>query len=476
MSDTALPPAAGDSDRPTEHLPTRQLLRISLYWLGLSSIFAGLNVVMLDRLVFEGLAPDRIEAGDLWFRLTFFGTIIAIVLQPTIGTISDFTMSRWGRRKPYIFIGTVLDLLFLSAIAFSYDLVAIALFIALLQFSSNFAQGPFQGYVPDLVPGPQVGLASALVGMMQILGNVSGVLIASLSILLKQPELGLISLGLLELVTMLAVVVGVRDSRPAKPRQGRSWLSIGLGAWATDILRERSYVWLLGSRLTILTAGSILTVLGFLYIAFSLQYTEELTATALLPVLGLIALGTVAAVVPAARLSDRIGRKRVIYGSCVIGAIGLGIVALAPLLYEGPAILTAAGDATPDTLRVLIDDPRYRVALVGVVTFGISQGAFLSVDWALMSDIIPKASSGRYMGISNVATASAGILAVAIGGTIIRIVAELSGEPAGPVAALAIAVLLLLAGALLLIPVDERRREADVLPAWEPAQVATEEA
>ena len=36
-----------------------------------------------------------------------------------------------------------------------------------------------------------------------------------------------------------------------------------------------------------------------------------------------------------------------------------------------------------------------------------------------MTDIIPKASSGRYMGLSNVATASAGVLAVAIGGTVI---------------------------------------------------------
>jgi MFS family permease len=473
MSDTEDRLGSEDGGRPSEVLPARQLVRISLYWLGLSSIFAGLNVVMLDRLVFEGLAPDRIEAGELWLRLTFFGTFIAIVVQPTVGMLSDYTATRWGRRKPYILIGTVLDLVFLTAIAFSHQLVAIAVFIALLQFSSNFAQGPFQGYVPDLVPARQVGLASAVVGMMQIFGNVSGVLIAAISVLLGQPELGLIALGLLELVTMVAVVVGVRDSRPATPRRGRSWPSIALGAWGTDILHERSYVWLLGSRLAILMAGGILTGLGLLYLTFSLEYTQELTAAALLPVTGLIALGTVAAVVPAARLSDRIGRKRVIYGSCAIGAIGLGIVGLAPLLYETPAVVAGAGGTTPDLIDVLTGDPRYRVALLGVVIFGLSQGAFLAVDWALMSDIIPKASSGRYMGISNVATGLSGLLAVAIGGTAIRVVAEIGGEPAGPVAAMGIAVLLLLLGVVLLVPVDERRREDDGLVAGEASQVAS---
>jgi len=62
---------------------------------------------------------------------------------------------------------------------------------------------------------------------------------------------------------------------------------------------------------------------GLFYLALSLGYAEEMTAVALLPVVGLVALGTLAAVVPAARLSDHLGRKPVIFGSCAIGAIGL---------------------------------------------------------------------------------------------------------------------------------------------------------
>ena len=92
-----------------------------------------------------------------------------------------------------------------------------------------------------------------------------------------------------------------------------------------------------------------------------------------------------------------------------------------------------------------------------------------------MTDIIPKASSGRYMGLSNVATASAGILALAVGGTLMDVIGgpDLSG--AGPRAALWMAVVLLGVGALLLRPVDERRREDfppvidEALPAPAPA-------
>ena len=309
--------AAYDSEtgRPTSRIATRDLLRVSLYWLGLSSIFAGLNVILVGRLEFAGLAADAAAAGQTLFWLFLPGTFIAILVQPTIGSISDHTSSRWGRRKPYIVIGTVLDVVFLAGIALSQDLIAIAAFIALLQFSSNVAQGPFQGYVPDLVPAPQVGLASALVGMMQVLGNVTGFVIGGVAIASGQYALGLIALGVIEFVTMLSVIIRVPDPHPPRSRGGRSWRSIAGEAWATDILAERSFLWLVGSRLAVLMAGGILVNLSVFYLARSLGYSQELSGSAVIVVVALVALGTVVAVVPSARLSDRIGRKTVIYAS-----------------------------------------------------------------------------------------------------------------------------------------------------------------
>jgi MFS family permease len=415
------------SGRPTAPLPNRELVRISIYWLGLSSIFAGLSTILSGRLEFTGLVAKG-EAGRALFLVSISGAIIAMIVQPTIGSISDYTVSRWGRRKPYIFIGSLLDLVFLVGIASSNTLLAIGAFIALLQFSSNFAQGPFQGYVPDLVPGPQVGTASALVGLMQVLGVVSGFIIGSLAVATGAFSLGLVALGLLEVTTMLSVVVRVRVGPPPKARAGRSWAAIGAEAWGTDILHERSFLWFVASRLAILMAGSILTQLAVFYLARSMGLDQTDTGLVEIPLVALVALGTVTSVVPAARMSDRLGRKKVIWASCAIGALGLAVVAAAPILP---------------------------IAFVGALLYGISAGTFLAVDWALMTDIIPKASSGRYMGLSNVATASAGVLALAVGGTLMDVV----GGGQGPRAALWLAVALFGVGAILLRPVDERRRE-----------------
>src|SRR5204862_6106097 len=194
--------ATDEGSRPTATLPIGQLIRLSIYWLGLSSIFAGLHDILTGRLQFEGLVTKGHE-GEALLQLTIFGAIIAMAVQPTVGSISDYSVSRWGRRKPYIFIGSILDVIFLYGIASSHALIAIAAFVVLLQFSSNFAQGPFQGYVPDLVPGAQVGIASALVGVMSILGVIGGTLVIAAGYAVGSFVLPTIALGLIELGTAI---------------------------------------------------------------------------------------------------------------------------------------------------------------------------------------------------------------------------------------------------------------------------------
>jgi MFS family permease len=111
--------------------------------------------------------------------------------------------------------------------------------------------------------------------------------------------------------------------------------------------------------------------------------------------------------------------------------------------------------------------PTVGIAAVGAAIFGASQGTFLAVDWALMTDIIPKASSGRYMGLSNVATASSTAIAVAIGGVFIDVVNKSLGIGTGDRLELILAMAYFLIGALLLRPVVEPRRgpAASVPPA-----------
>ncbi|MGH2445104.1 MAG: MFS transporter, partial [Candidatus Limnocylindria bacterium] len=156
-------------ERPRQQLPLSQLLTLSIYWLGILTIWGGLdNVVIPQRL----LDLDRASAGTLQAVIAVVGLLAPIIIQPTLGVISDYTMTRWGRRKPYILVGTVLDVVIVAALATSNGFLALAALYFLLQLSSNFAQGPFQGYVPDLVPARQVGLASGLMGMMIVFGTI----------------------------------------------------------------------------------------------------------------------------------------------------------------------------------------------------------------------------------------------------------------------------------------------------------------
>ena len=425
--------------RPIKLLPLGHLIRISLYWLGISTVWSGILDIVNNRLQYTHLVPKGSE-GVGGLQIALAGTFIAILVQPTVGTISDYTMTRWGRRKPYIFIGAALDVVFLWGVATSNTLPAVAAFVTMLQFSSNFAQGPFQGYVPDLVPAKQVGLASGLIGLMAALGNVVGYAVSAVALTLSQSDpnaffYGTMAIGLIEFLTMLSVVLHVDEGRVAKSRKGRSWFAVAREAWVTDILRERSFLWLVGSRFCILTGAALYPIMATFYLAQVFGLDQRAAGDTKLILLGIVGLCVTLSVVPASKLSDRIGRKKVIYGSCLAGGLGLGMGAVAPILP---------------------------IALAGAALFAIAAGAFLAVDWALMSDIVPKASTGRYMGISNVATASAGTVALALGGAaVMDSVNHIFGYGTGPRAALGFGMLCYLLGALLLKPVVERRRELD---------------
>ena len=430
-----------DADRPTAELPRMQLIRLSLYWLGLSSIFIGVSQILSGRIQFEKNGPlySPGSEGSTLFALTVAGALIAAVIQPTVGSISDYTISRWGRRKPYIFIGSILDVAFLYGIATSNSIIAVAAFMALLQVSANFAQGPFQGYVPDLIPARQVGLASALVGLFQVLGNAVGFGIGSAAVATNSFFLGTMALGALEVATMLSVVWRVNEGRSARSRNGRSWLSIAREAWGTDVLKERSFLWLVSSRWFFLMGATMLINLSLFYFAQTFGLSQSASGGTNFLVLAAVILGNVVAVIPAGRISDRVGRKPVIYAACAVAGTGMLIVAIAPIIP---------------------------LVVAGAALFGAGSGMFLAVDWALMTDIIPKASSGRYMGISNVATATAGIFSLLAGGKLMDIVNGIAGYGTGPRAAFLLAVAFFALGAILLRPVVEprARRDAPALP------------
>jgi len=210
--------------RPTAPLSWWRLLAVTAYWLAITVLWGAFTFSVIPRLVEEvlpGGARDPLSGLAIGI-ITTAGVLIAILVQPTMGAISDHTRTRLGRRKPYILAGTAMDLVFLSLAALAFWNRAYWPFVgavALLQFSSNFAQGPYQGYVPDLVPARQVGIASGLLGAANIAGNLLGPGLAILFIVglpdqLHAPEVALgvfAAIALVEVTTMRITVIWVPD-------------------------------------------------------------------------------------------------------------------------------------------------------------------------------------------------------------------------------------------------------------------------
>lgn len=426
MATVTRPAEASDIPEATPLLPWGQLLAISIYWFGINALWGGYEIFGQSRV--EQLVGVETRGQTIGY-VEFGAALVAILVQPVVGSISDYLSTRWGRRKPFIFIGGLLDVVAIFGLATSQSLIALAAFLMLLAFSSNFAQGPFQGYVPDLVPDRQVNIASALIGLMRLTGVVAGAAIVSTGASTGDYGTPLIAIGVIEMLLAMLTVATVREGPKAKPRDGRTWTQIALEAWGTDALRERSFIFMSLTRLLFLAGPAIFVNLSLFYIRDSLGLAGTELQTWLTIGTATLAIGTVAGTVPSAWIATRLGRKQVIWLAAAIAAVGI--------------VLIARAQTPPE-------------ALPGLLLLGLGSGGYIAVDWALMTSTIPKISSGRYMGLANIANSISGPIALIIGGRVLDEVTRSAGLDAGPRAAILVGLVFLAGACLLLIPVRPR--------------------
>jgi MFS family permease len=403
---------------------------INVYWFGLAFMWNALHPIILPAILLS-FVPEELKNTYLG-TLTFVGLILAMIVQPISGTISDYSTIRWGRRRPWILLGTLGDFVFLAVMALAGSYIMLFLGYILLQICSNIAHGPAQGFIPDLVPEQKRGIASGVKNLFDMGGLIIASLVAGRLMGGGNATLAFLVIGGLMLIVLVLTLIGVREEPPICV-EGRS-----LGASIIQAMRDtfrvnvhgyRDYVWLVVSRFMILLG--IYAVQGFAqyYIRDVLKMANAAQVTG--DLLFSIGIALVLLVYPAGWLSDKVGRKPLNIFAGLLAALGVFLL----LFVRGYTDLLTCG---------------------GIV--GAAVGIFVSVNWALATDLVPAAEAGKYLGLSNLATAGSGAIA-RLGGPLIDFVnAQTPGTYSGYSVLFILATLSLLIGTALLFRVREPRR------------------
>ncbi len=135
---------------PDQRLTFRQIINMSFGFFGIQFGFA-LQNANVSR-IFQTLGAEIDKIGILWVAAPLTGLLV----QPIIGYLSDRTWHpKWGRRRPFFFIGAVLSsfALFLMPQATVLWMAAVLLWV--LDASINISMEPFRAFVGDKLPSSQ---------------------------------------------------------------------------------------------------------------------------------------------------------------------------------------------------------------------------------------------------------------------------------------------------------------------------------
>jgi MFS family permease len=434
------------------------LLRISVYWLALSAIWAGIPLQMAPVVATRRICPAGVEGPvcallpiealtpiALGIRLqpevalgiiALLGAVIAFTVQPLAAALSDHTVTRLGRRRPWVLVGAGLTIAILLLLAGTGTFLGFAVLVLALQFASNVAQGPYQAYIPDLVPERQVGTASGLKAVMSSSGQLVGAGIGGVALWLDDVAIGFLGLAVLVAVTLVPTVVRVADRPVVVPVRAPSLVGAARAAIA-EAWANRSYAWVLASMLFAFMGTATLAAMARWFLTRSLGHSEGEATGALLAVLGLTVVSGAIGAAWAGPASDRRGRRPVIWLALATSALGMAVLVIA--------------SADPELVVAGVRFPLFGLAAVPV---GAGAGMHLAANWALLVDVIPKLTAGRYLGLSNIVTASSGALAATSAALVMAVVTGITQDAgAGPRAAVALAVGWYAVGALALVRV-----------------------
>lgn len=131
-------------------LSLTQIINMSVGFLGIQFGF-GLQNANVSR-IFQSLGAKIDDIPILWIAAPLTG----LIMQPVIGHLSDKTWSpRWGRRRPFFWVGAILASLALIIFPNVWALWMAAIMLWLLDASINISMEPFRAFVGDMLPDEQ---------------------------------------------------------------------------------------------------------------------------------------------------------------------------------------------------------------------------------------------------------------------------------------------------------------------------------
>lgn len=352
---------------PTAPVTRAWIGRFALVWLGVWA--AWLVPVQLAL-------PEQLDGFDHAHRYRDFGVlnavagIVTLLLLPVFGGLCDRTRSRLGRRKVWVLGGVAAYAVALVLTGYQQSWVALTACWALAAAGVCAVTAGLTATVADEVPDGQRGIVSGAMFGPQSVGLVLGlVAVGGLSAAGRYW-----ALAAALVVLSLPFLLRYRDLDPGYGAPPLTVAVIVAGLWPRH---QSDFGWAFGSRLLV----NVGNALGTTYLYFFLK--DDLRVgnpdTTLLELSLAYVLFTLLATLAGGVASDRTGRRKV-------------FVAVAAALQGVAALL-------------LVALPTLGTAFVGAAFLGAGYGAFLAVDQALVTAVLPNAADrAKDLGILNIGT------------------------------------------------------------------------
>ncbi|MEY9991231.1 MFS family permease [Streptomyces sp. V4I8] len=338
----------------------------------------------------EDFAPGTgMSKETLLAWVTGVGAVVSLVANPFFGALSDRTTARWGRRTPWIVTGAAGGALSLLLLAGAGGLWTMMAGWCLVQLTLNAAFAAVTAAVPDRVPRLQRGVVGGWLGAAQILGAVTG---TGLATALGGITAGYAACAVFTLAGVLPYVLRYRDLRlGGAARPAWSWGSFATGFWLSP-RRYPDFAWAWLTRFLINLSNALVILYLLYYLRDRLRYHDPEQGVLILTAVNSVTL--LATVVVGGAWSDRVGRRK-------------PFVIWSGVLMAAATALLAAWQTWPS-------------AIVVAALLGLGLGVFMSVDFALMTDVLPKAlDRGKDLGVINIANALPQVAAPAVAAPIV---------------------------------------------------------